>query len=178
MVVLMVFVVAWRPTAPDGKTRKGDGVEASPVVPTAAPDREIVSAREFDAPRERVFAAWTDPALLARWWGPKGFTNTFEEFDLRPGGHWRFTMRGPDGTAYPQESVFVEVVRPERVVFDHLGDHRYRAVITFAERGDRTGVTFRMIHATVEECDRVRPFVVEGNEQNFDRLQDVLAGAK
>ncbi len=147
---------------------------ASTSVPAEALDREIVSSRVFDAPLERVFEAWTDPALLAQWWGPKDFTNTFQEFDPRPGGTWRFVMRAPDGKEFPQESVFVEVAKPERIVFDHLGEHEYRAVITFTEEGGETKVIFRMIHATAEECERVRPYVVEGNEQNFDRLESEL----
>ena len=83
-------------------------------------------------------------------------------------------MHAPDGTDYPQESVFVEVVKPERIVFDHMPEHVYRAVITFAAEGGKTKVTFRMIHAIAAECEKVRPFVVEGNEQNFDRLEAVL----
>ena len=62
--------------------------------------REIVSGRVIDAPRRKVFKAFADPTHLARWWGPKGFRNTFEEFDFRPGGTWRFTMHGPDGVDY------------------------------------------------------------------------------
>jgi uncharacterized protein YndB with AHSA1/START domain len=134
-------------------------------------DREIVSARSFDAPRERVFVAFSDPSRLARWWGPSGFTNTVHEFDLRPGGAWRSTMHGPDGADYPSESVFVEVVKPERIVFRHVSaEHPYEMVITLEEQGRTTRVTWRMRHATASDCARVEPFVVEGNEQNFDRL--------
>jgi uncharacterized protein YndB with AHSA1/START domain len=67
----------------------------------AADPREIASGRVIDAPRRKVFKAFADPTHLARWWGPKGFRNTFEEFDFRPGGTWRFTMHGPDGTDTP-----------------------------------------------------------------------------
>jgi uncharacterized protein YndB with AHSA1/START domain len=80
-------------------------------------DREIVTTRVFDAPRELVFKAWTDPDHLAQWWGPKGFTNTFQEFDMRPGGIWRFVMHGPDGVDHKNKSVFVEVVKPGRKVY-------------------------------------------------------------
>jgi len=132
----------------------------------------------FDAPRARVFETWIDPEKLARWWGPESFTNEFQEFDPRPGGRWRFVMVAPDGTAYPQESMFVEVVQPERIVFDHMPEHAYRGIITFDDEGGKTRVTFRMIHATAEECEKVRPFVVEGNEQNFDRLESVLGLGK
>jgi uncharacterized protein YndB with AHSA1/START domain len=139
------------------------------------PDRDIVSARTFDAPRERVFEAFVDPARLARWWGPAGFTNTFHEFDARPGGWWRFTMHGPGGLEVPNESVFVELARPERIVLRHVSaEHPYELSMTFAEEGARTRVTWRMRHATAAECERVRPYVVAGNEQNFDRLAGEL----
>ena len=139
-------------------------------------DREIVSTRTFDCPRERVFGAFSDPYRLARWWGPRGFTSTVHEFDLRPGGSWRFTMHGPDGADYPSESVFLEVVEPERIVFRHVSaGHPYEMVISLEAQGGRTAVTWRMRHATAEECAKVKPFVVAGNEQNFDRLAAELA---
>src|SRR4051794_34340238 len=64
-------------------------------------DREIVATRIFEAPRELVFTMWTDREHVAKWWGPRGFTNTIHEMDVRPGGTWRFVMHGPDGTDYP-----------------------------------------------------------------------------
>jgi uncharacterized protein YndB with AHSA1/START domain len=138
--------------------------------------REIVSTRTFDAPRERVFVAFSDPRRLARWWGPNGFTNTVHEFDLRPGGAWRFTMHGPDGASYANESVFVDVVKPERIVFRHVStDHPYEMVISLEEQGGATTVTWRMRHATASDRARFEPFVLEGNEQNFDRLAAELA---
>lgn len=142
------------------------------------PDREIVSVRVIDAPRAEVYGAWTELEKLARWWGPEGFTNTFETFDPRPGGDWKFVMRAPDGTAYPQHSVFVEVMPRERIVFDHKPPHKYRGVVTFEADGEKTKVTFRMIHETAEECEQVRQVVVDGNEQNFDRLETMLAELK
>jgi uncharacterized protein YndB with AHSA1/START domain len=75
--------------------------------------RSIVGMREFDAPRDLVFAAWTDPEHLAQWWGPNGFTTTTMSFDLRPGGIWRFVMHGPDGRDYQNRITFEEVVPPE-----------------------------------------------------------------
>ena len=72
-------------------------------------DREIVLTREFNAPRAVVFEAWTNPKQLPHWWGPKGFTTTVHEMDVRPGGVWRLTMRGPDGRDYHNRIVFVEV---------------------------------------------------------------------
>jgi len=142
--------------------------------PQNTAEREIVSTRLFDSPRERVFQAWTDPAILARWWGPKGFRNTFHEFDLRPGGAWRFVMHGPDGTDYKNESVFREIEKPARIVFDHVSSPRFQVTATFDAEGGKTRVTFRMLFESVEALDRVKSFVPECNEQNFDRLEAQL----
>lgn len=148
--------------------------KSNPAENTA--DREIVSTGVFNAPRELVWKAWTDPKHLAQWWGPKGFTNTFHEFDLRPGGVWRFVMHSPDGTDYPNRSVFVELVKPERIVFDHLKPmHKFQVVATFAEQAGKTKLTFRMVFKSAAECAKVKVYAVEANEQNFDRLEAQLA---
>lgn len=81
----------------------------------------IIGVREFDAPRELVFRAWTDPKHLAQWWGPNGFSTTTSAFDLRPGGVWRFVMHGPDGRDYENRVTFDEVVPPERLVYHRGG---------------------------------------------------------
>jgi uncharacterized protein YndB with AHSA1/START domain len=139
-------------------------------------DNEIISSREFDASHELMFHAWSTPELLARWWGPRGFTNTFHEFDLRPGGTWRFVMHGPDGVDYPNHSVFAEIVPRERIVLDHLSNPQFRVTATFEELEDRTRLTFRQRFKNKEDFDRVKAICVEANEQNFDRLAEVLAG--
>ncbi|MBM9499185.1 SRPBCC family protein [Leptospira sp. 201903071] len=138
-------------------------------------EKEIVSRRIFDAPRDLVFKAWTEPEHLKLWWGPEGFTNTFHEFDLRPGGNWRFVMHGPDGTDYENHSVFVEILKPERILFEHVSQHHYVATIHFEEVGDQTQVDFKMVFDTSEEFDRVKKYIEVGNEQNFDRLKGELA---
>jgi uncharacterized protein YndB with AHSA1/START domain len=134
-------------------------------------DREIVSTRVFNAPIDRVYQAWTNPKHLAKWWGPKGFTNTFHEFDLRTDGVWAFVMHSPDGHHYPNRSIFVEIVTNEKIVFDHISSHPFRVVATFEDLKDRTKVTFRMIHPSAEECEQMKVFVVPANEENFDRLE-------
>lgn len=133
-------------------------------------DRAFVHSRVIDAPRECVFRAFSDPACLARWWGPDGFSSTFETFDLRPGGAWRFVMHGPDGANYPNESVFVEVVEPERVVLEHLSGHHFTMTLTFADAGGRTLVGWRQVFDTAAERERIAAFVTPANEQNLDRL--------
>lgn len=141
--------------------------------------REITSSRVFNAPRELAWRAWTEPEHLSRWWGPKGFTNTFHEFEPKPGGTWRFTMHGPDGADYHNQSVFIELAKPERIVFDHLMPmHRFRATAGFSDVTGKTKIIYTMRFESVEECDRVKVFVVQGNEQNFDRLEAELEGMK
>jgi uncharacterized protein YndB with AHSA1/START domain len=142
----------------------------SEAPPGTTADREFLHSRVIDAPRERVFRAFSDPAHLARWWGPKGFTSTFHEFDLRPGGRWRFILHGPDGRDYPNESVFVEVAAPERVVFEHVVGHHFFMTITFTAQGAATVVGWRQVFDTAAERERIAGFVSEANEQNLDRL--------
>ena len=108
-------------------------------------ERELKITRVFDAPREVVFKAWTDPKLLAQWWGPKGFTNPVCELDARPGGAIRVHMRGPDGTVYPMGGMFHEIVEPERIVFtstahqDEAGEPQLEVfnTVTFAEHNGK-----------------------------------------
>ncbi|RAV19388.1 SRPBCC family protein [Paenibacillus contaminans] len=138
-------------------------------------ENEIVSEREFDFPRELAFQAWTTPELLARWWGPKGFTNTFHECEIKPGGTWRLIMHGPDGTDYPNHSVFVEIVPLERVVLDHLSGHEFRITAVFEDLGGRTRVTFRQLFKDIAEFEKVKAFCSEANEQNLDRFGELLA---
>lgn len=143
--------------------------------PTDTHDREIISSRVIDASPEQIFQAYSDPARLARWWGPAGFTNTFHQFNFHPNGTWRFDMRGPDGTVYPNESVFQEVT-PERIVLRHVGAvHGFAMTMTLAPENGRTRLTWHMVFDSAAECERVRPFVPRCNEENLDRLEAELA---
>jgi uncharacterized protein YndB with AHSA1/START domain len=145
-------------------------------------DREIVLLRDFDAPRERVFAAWTRPELLARWWGPGRFTLPVCEVDLRPGGAYRFVMRGPDGREFPVGGVYREVVPPERLVYtsrlDLEGAPSFEGTVTatFADRDGRTTLTLRTLYETREQRDAaLRMQMAEGYGESFDRLDAALA---
>ncbi len=131
---------------------------------------EIISTRIFAANRERLFAAFSDPAQLAQWWGPKGFTNTFDEFDFHPGGEWKFTMHGPDGKDYANHARFLEIVPAERIVYEHVAPH-FRMTITLADAGTGTHMTWCMQFPTAEMCERFKPVCVPSNEENFDRLE-------
>lgn len=136
---------------------------------------EVVTTRVLNFPRQSVYKAWTDPNQLQNWWGPKGFTNTFHEFDLRAGGKWRFIMHGPDKKDYPNESEFVEIIEPELLVFKHLSNPVFQVRTEFTEvTSVSTKVTFRMIFPTQELFDALKNYVPEKNEENFDRLEVVL----
>ena len=139
------------------------------------PDREVVTSRIINAEREKVFKAWTDPQHLKEWWGPEGFTNTFHEYDLRPGGKWRFIMHGPNGVDYPNESQFKIIDAAGYLEFDHLSNPQFTVKTSFEFVNERqTQLTFRMVFDTAEACNRIKSFVSEKNEENFDRLEREL----
>jgi uncharacterized protein YndB with AHSA1/START domain len=143
--------------------------------PTA--DREIVTTRIFDAPRDLVYEAWTDPKHLAQWWGPNGFSSTIQEMDVRPNGKWRLIMHGPDGTDYKNESVYLEVVKPELLSYEHSSTPKFRSTVTFEEQGRRTKVTMFMVFDTAQERETtVKVFgAIEGAKQTFSRLSEFLS---
>ena len=144
-------------------------------------DREIVITRLVNAPRALVFEAWTSPQHVVQWWGPQGFTTTQHEMDVRPGGVWRFIMHGPDGVDYPNKIVFIEVVKPERLVYDHSGeehtsDVQFHVTVTFVAQGNKTQLTMRSLFKTAAERDKVvREYgAIEGGNQTLDRLEEHL----
>ena len=155
----------------------------SPVSDTS--DRELILSRVFDAPRDLVWEAWTDPLQVAQWWGPNGFTTTIEIMDVRPGGHWRHVMHGPNGTDYPNDIVFLEVVKHERIVYSNKGgkkgepDVQFESTWTFEEQQGKTKVTLHMIFPTAEVRKQVVEVykAIEGGEQTLGRLAEHLAGS-
>jgi uncharacterized protein YndB with AHSA1/START domain len=147
---------------------------------TDTDDRVIVLTRLFDAPRELVFQAYTQPEHLAKWYGPDGFTITTFEHDCRVGGRWRFMMHGPDGKDWPNRIEYREVVRPERLVFDHGSDvdddpHQFFVTITFDDEGGKTRLTSRMLMRTREQREASIKFgAVELGNQTLGRLAEYL----
>lgn len=133
------------------------------------------TARLISHPREKVFAAHADPALLSQWWGPDGFTSSFQEFDFRPGGRWRFTFHGPDGRNYENESVFREVVNPARIGLDHVSPPRFHLLITLDDDAGQTRVTWRTSFESAEILASLKRIIVPANEQNLDRLQALVS---
>src|SRR5580698_3189652 len=144
--------------------------------PGISTDREIVATRIFDAPRDLVFQMWTDPKHISNWWGPRGFSITTHEMDVRPGGVWRHVMHGPDGRDYPSEIVFLEVVKPERLVYDHVSEPRFTMTVTFAEDAGKTKVTVRNLFesAALRNKVAVEHGAVEGLHQTLERFGEQL----
>lgn len=149
--------------------------------------REIVLSRVFDAPRELVWRAFTDPARLANWWGPLGFTTRTHRMDVKPGGAWRFVMVGPDGREYENLITYLEVKEPERLHYKHGGDREtepvnFEVVVTFDKDGgarDRTRVTMRSLFPSRTALEFVvREYgALEGGKQTLERLAGHLRDA-
>ncbi|MFN4352128.1 MAG: SRPBCC family protein [Hylemonella sp.] len=136
--------------------------------------REILSTRHFAQSREQLWAAFSEPQRLARWWGPAGFRNTFDVFEFRPGGAWRFTMHGPDGKDYPNRSVFHSVEAPARIVLEHENAPHFELQVTLSEEAGGTRLHWRMRFDDAITREALAGLVVPANEQNFDRLQAEL----
>ena len=150
-------------------------------------DREIILSRVFDAPRTLVWRAFTEPEHVAKWWGPRGFTDTTKRHEFRVGGYWEHTMHGPDGTDYPNKAKFLEIVPPERITFllcggSDLEDEErrgatFRATWTFeVVDAERTRLTGRMVFPSKEARDRVvRDYgAIEGGKQTLQKHADYL----
>ena len=145
--------------------------------------RSIIGTRVFDAPRDLVFAMWTDPKHLAQWWGPNGFTTTTYAFDFRPGGIWRFVMHGPDGRDYQNRITYDEIVPPERIVYRHGGGDdvepvQFTQTVTFEDRGNgQTRLIWHGKFPSAEERTRViREYGADkGLVQTMARLADYVS---
>jgi uncharacterized protein YndB with AHSA1/START domain len=127
---------------------------------------------------ERVFDAFARPELLARWWGPTGFTNSFELFEFRPGGRWKFVMHAPNGSKHPNENVFLELAAPSRLVIQHVSQPRFVLTVSLEPHHGGTAIQWDQEFEDIEVATRVRHIVEPANEQNLDRLQSVLSENK
>jgi uncharacterized protein YndB with AHSA1/START domain len=144
-------------------------------------EREIVIERIVEAPRERVWQAWTQAEHIAKWWGPNGFSTTIHEMKVSVGGVWRFIMHGPNGMNFPNKIVFREVVRPERLVYDHSPDdgkdiRDFQSVATFADLGQKTKVVLRLRFDTNQGYEAAAKYAIAGANQTLARLDQHLAG--
>ncbi|TCC54405.1 ATPase [Kribbella pittospori] len=147
----------------------------------ATADREVVISRVIGAPRELVFAAFTEVRHLSRWWGPDGFTTATRAFQFRVGGEWDFVMRGPDGTDYPEWITWREIVPPERIALLH-GESRddpnaFESVLTFEPAGEQTRIVMHTVFPTKEVRDEAveKYHAIEGGEQTLHNLAAYVA---
>lgn len=143
---------------------------------TATSNRELAISRVLNAPRDLVWKVWTDPGHIKNWWGPNGFTNTIFRMDVKPGGVWDFIMHGPDGTDYKNQSIFREIVKPERIVYEHMTGPKFLATVTFEEQGKKTLLKMWMVFETaVERENVVKVFKADvGLKQNIYKLEGYL----
>ncbi|MBV8619295.1 MAG: SRPBCC domain-containing protein [Curvibacter sp.] len=132
------------------------------------------TSRAFQASAATVFAAFSAPERLARWWGPDGFSNTFEVFEFRNGGHWRFTMHGPDGARYPNEAVFERIDAEREVVLRHVSQPHFTLSIRLEATDQGTTVHWEQAFDSPEVAAALRPIVEPANEQNLRRWQAEL----
>ena len=157
-----------------------DQARATTATVTTPTEREIHVERVFDAPRDRVFAVYTDPELIPEWWGPRETTTVVDRMDVRPGGSWRFVMRNADGSETGFRGTYREVVAPERIVqtfeWEGMPGHVSVETATFEDLGDRTKVTTTSIFHTTEERDGMLGSGMEGGlNETYARLDELLA---
>lgn len=156
---------------------KSDQQQAPTARVTTPTDREIHVERVFDAPRARVWAAFTDPTLIPEWWGP---TTVVDQMDVRPTGSWRFVGHNADGSETAFRGTYREVVPPERIVqtFESgwTPGRVHVQTFTFEDLGDRTKLTTTMLFDTTEERDGVLRYGAErGMNETYARLDELLA---
>jgi uncharacterized protein YndB with AHSA1/START domain len=136
----------------------------------------VSTERVLSVTPRKIFAAFEQPDRLAQWWGPKDFTNTFEQFDFKPGGRWVFVMHGPNGANHPNEAVFREIQPDTKIVIGHVSQPRFTLTVTLTAHVDKTHLAWVQEFESPEVAARLRPICEPANEQNLDRLEVLLAG--
>src|SRR5690349_2214586 len=118
-------------------------------------DRELLLTRVLNAPIELVWEVWTKPEHIAQWWGPDGFTNTINKMDVIPNGEWDLIMHGPDGTNYKNKSIFKEVIKHRKIVYEHVSAPKFIATIEFEAQDDKTFLKWHMLFESKEQFIQV-----------------------
>ena len=147
---------------------------------TLPSDQEIVMERVFNAPRELVFKAHTDPNLIAKWWGPRRYTTTVDKMDVRVGGVWRFVQHDANGNEYAFNGVYREIVPPERLSytfeFEGTPGHIINETLTFEDLGGKTRLTVTGSFESAEDRDgMLHSGMEEGANESYERLAELLA---
>lgn len=140
-------------------------------------DRTIRTSRTLPFSPMVVYGAFASPDLLALWWGPDGFTNTFEVFEFKIGGNWKFVMHGPDGKNYPNESKFAQLEPGSKVVIEHVCAPFFTLTVELAPVAGGTLVSWEQVFADAKTAQTVASIVGPANEQNLDRMTRVLTNA-
>ena len=157
------------------KSAKSKSASPRQKAGTSKPQQSLVIKRTFDAPRDLVWKAWSDPEQAKNWWGPNGFTLPFVEMDQRPGGKWRAHMVSFDGKDYWQHGVYREIVPPEKTVYTFIWDsdpqHEMLVTVLFAAHGNKTEMTFKQEGFESKEDKDGHE---DGWNQTFDRLATYL----
>ena len=138
--------------------------------------KTFATSRNIPASPEAVFQAFGDPGKLAAWWGPTGFSNTFHFFRFENGGKWSFTMHGPDGKSYPNESEFREIIPTEKLVIRHLSEPAFTLTVTLAPAEAGTTVGWIQEFDSEQVARNIAHIVEPANEQNLDRLTAAVCG--
>lgn len=138
------------------------------------PNCTLQTARTFPYTPHQIYSAFANGKQLALWWGPNGFTNTFDVFEFTTGGQWQFHMHGPDGSDYYNDSQFGELIPDQKIVIEHLNAPRFTLTVSLAAIADGTDLIRTQTFETPEIADAVRAIAGPGNEQNLDRLFSVL----
>jgi uncharacterized protein YndB with AHSA1/START domain len=144
---------------------------------------EIRLTRVFHAPVKAVWDAWTDPQQVAQWWGPRGFTITHHSKDLRPGGTWKYTMHGPDGTDWPTTTTYREVEKYAKLVYDHGATETtpplFRVTVLFSEQRGKTKMEMTMTLDSPEAVQRTREVIKKhSGNSTWDRLAEFVEKEK
>ena len=137
-------------------------------------DGICTTSRLLPFDQKLVFAAFADASLLAAWWGPDGFSNTFEVFEFKPHGRWKFVMHGPNGATYANENIFLEVA-PSKVVIQHISQPHFTLTVTLAEAASHTMITWSQAFEDPKTAESIWHIIEPANEQNLNRLHQVLA---
>lgn len=134
----------------------------------------IYNSRLIDASPEKIFTAFADPGHLKNWWGPKGFSNTFNEFNFEIDGKWDFIMHGPDGKEYKNTSIFSEIINPFKIVIEHISPPHFILTITLIAENNKTRIYWGQVFDSVEIKNSIEKIVDNANEENLDRLENEL----
>ena len=130
---------------------------------------------DIDAPLEKVWLVWTKPEHLTQWWGPAGFTTTIHQMEMVVGSEWKLTLHSPDGTNFPNRSIFREIISHKKIVYEHFNPH-FIATVVFEEQGKETSIDWSMEFDTVEMYEVVVKThkADEGQKQNIEKLKAYL----